>query len=316
MKKLEGKNVLITGASGFLGTHLAEHCHAEGAKIYGIDIRKSFNERIWAGFSEQGLVSETSEELLMNVKFDVVFHLAGSASVALSVQDPVVDFNSLLPPTLHFLAWIKKYCPETHFVLFSSAAVYGNPDLLPITENATPHPLSPYGIHKLLVEEMLFHYTRYYNLRSSVLRIFSAFGEGLRKQLFWDVMSRYRGAVETSADGDVAVELFGTGHESRDFIHGKDVARAAVLIALCDDNGNKFNVFNVAEGKETEIREAIEFLFSEANPTPQIGFKGVGRAGDPERWRADISKLKSIGFETSDDLRESLVNFYKWSMQQ
>ena len=316
MKKLDNKKVLITGASGFLGTHLAEHCHAEGANIFGIDIRKPFDEKIWMGFSEQGLLSDTSESLLIENDFDIIFHLAGGASVGLSVQDPAVDFNSLLPPTLTFLTWIKKYSAASHFVLFSSAAVYGNPDSLPIKENAVLHPLSPYGIHKLLAEDLLFHYSKYYNMKASVLRIFSAFGEGLRKQIFWDVMNRYRNALEKSADGKVDIELFGTGRESRDFIHGKDVARAAVLIALHTLNEDHFNIFNVAAGEETEIKEAIGYLFTNAQPTPAITFGGVNRTGDPERWQADVSKLKSIGFEPSGDVKNSLANFFTWCMAQ
>jgi len=315
-KRLDSKKVLITGASGFLGTYLAENCYQEGASIFGIDIRKPFNENIWSGFSEQGLVSETSESMLKENSFDIVFHLAGGASVGLSVQDPAVDFNNLLPPTLTFITWIKKFCPDTHFVLFSSAAVYGNPDALPVRETAVLHPVSPYGIHKLLAENMLFHYSRYYGFRASVLRIFSAFGEGLHKQIFWDVMTRYRNAVASSNDGRVKIELFGTGNESRDFIHGRDVAVAAVFIAACESTGNEFNVFNVATGNEITIKEAISYLFEHADPIPEISFNGVSRAGDPERWLADISRLRNIGFESNSDLKQSLGCFYKWCIAQ
>jgi UDP-glucose 4-epimerase len=316
MEGLANKKILITGASGFLGTYLAESCYQEGGAIFGIDIRKPFNENIWTGFSEQGLVSDTSESMLVENNFDIIFHLAGGASVGLSVQDPAVDFNNLLPPTLTFITWIKKFCPAAHFILFSSAAVYGNPDSLPVKETAVAHPVSPYGIHKLLAEDMLFHYSKYYGFRASVLRIFSAFGEGLHKQIFWDVMTRYRNAVASSDGSKVKIELFGTGNESRDFIHGRDVARAAVLIAVCESNGNQFNTFNVAAGNEIKIKEAISYLFEHADPVPEISFNGVSRAGDPERWLADISKLKSIGFESSCDIKQSLGYFYKWCIAQ
>ena len=159
---------------------------------------------------------------------------------------------------------------------------------------------------------MLFHYSKYYNLKTSVLRIFSAFGEGLRKQLFWDVMNRYRIALNNAGSGEVSVELFGTGRESRDFIHGKDVAMAAILVAVNTPDDNLFNVYNVAAGEQTEIRDAIKYLFANAIPAPKISFGGVNRAGDPERWQADISKLKSIGFQSCKNVRQSLGDFFNW----
>ena len=316
LMKLKDKKVLITGASGFLGTYLANTCFDEGGVLYGIDIKRPLSNNIWAGFSDTGVQSEATGLLFKDTTFDIIFHLAGSASVGLSVQDPIWDFDSLLPPTLKFLTWIKKYCPLAHFVLFSSAAVYGNPESLPIKETAQLHPISPYAIHKLLTETMVSHYSRYYGFKASVLRIFSAFGEGLQKQLFWDVMNRYKAGLTKSTVGPINVSLFGTGNESRDFIHAKDVAAAAVLIAASEETENNFNVYNVATGEEIKIKEAINCLFSKASPYPEIQFGGLNRIGDPERWRADISKLAGIGFESKVSVCESLSAVYTWCMEQ
>ena len=108
MKKLTGKKILITGASGFLGSYLAECCGDEGAELFGIDIRKPADESTWVAFSEQGLVSDTSEALLIENNFDIIFHLAGGANVGLSVQDPAVDFNYLFSANPYIYHLDKK----------------------------------------------------------------------------------------------------------------------------------------------------------------------------------------------------------------
>lgn len=314
MQKLFKKKVLITGASGFLGTSLAEACAKEGALLFGIDMRPPSDATIWSVYTINGLEGSDVEDLFYNNTFDIIFHLAGGASVAGSVVNPVKDFNSLLPPTLKLLQLVSKFSPSAHLVLFSSAAVYGNPTKLPVSESAAIVPLSPYGIHKALVEGMVEHYSRLFNLRSSVLRIFSAFGEGLRKQIFWDVMSRYEQALYQNPSF-IELSLFGTGNESRDLIYGKDVAKVAILIAANPIITKSFEVYNVANGQEIRIKKAVESLFNKASIKPKITFSGVTRAGDPERWEANISKLKGIGFEPSTSIEESLGNYYNWFME-
>ncbi len=315
MHNLKGKKILITGGSGFLGSHLAEACFLEKAILYGIDIYPPFNKNIWESFSTAGLVSEQCEELFKKNSFDIIFHLAGGASVSDSVQFPEKDFNTLLPVTFRLLHLIKKYSANTHLILFSSAAVYGNPDMIPVKETAPLHPMSPYGIHKVLVEEMVKYYTAYFDFRSSVLRIFSAFGEGLRKQLFWDVMCRYEKSLKENKNEKIILSLFGTGHESRDFIHGKDVAKAAILVATFEKANNSFCIFNVAGGEETNIKSAVECLFSKAEVIPLLTFTGATRVGDPERWRADISKIKQLGFKAQMELKDNLSGYYNWFME-
>ncbi len=317
MSKLLHKKVLITGASGFLATYLADACSAEGATLFGVDIRPPFNPTIWKVFLDNGLADDSVEYLFKDFEFDIIFHLAGSASVGASVQKPEADFLSLLPPTFKLIQLVSTYCAQAHFILFSSAAVYGNPDVLPITESSSVKPVSPYGIHKALVESMLNYYSKYYKIRSSTLRIFSAFGEGLRKQIFWDVMGRYKKSLAGNIRANSPIlELFGTGHESRDFIHSSDVAKAAILIALHNtEPENYFTVFNVANGVEVSIQQAIESLFLYANPDPRLVFSGNVRTGDPEKWCADISKLKSIGYNPNDELEKKLSSYFEWFMQ-
>jgi nucleoside-diphosphate-sugar epimerase len=317
MDNLLGKKILITGGSGFLGSYLAGACFSGGALLYGIDLRSPYNVNIWAMFCEDGLLSANAESLFRKHVFDIVFHLSGSASVSDSVQFPEKDFDSILPPTLKLIQLIKTYCPLTHLILFSSAAVYGNPEILPIEESAELHPVSPYGIHKALAENLIRYYGTCFGLQTSILRIFSAYGEGLRRQLFWDIMCRYEKALSENKSGkEIVLELFGTGHESRDFIHCKDVVKAAILIATSSKEKDYFNIFNVAGGKETNVKDAVDLLFSKAPVKPTIVFSGAARAGDPEKWRADIFFLKQLGFNTTISLENGLNSYYTWFMEK
>lgn len=313
MRNLRGKKVLITGASGFLGSYLARECHAQGAELYGIDI-KAPNSKHWNVFLECNVEAEAVHNMFKENIFDLIFHLAGGASVGESVSNPSRDFNLLLPPTLRLILLVREFCPETHFVLFSSAAVYGNPLRLPVKECDPVNPVSPYGIHKVLVEELLKFYSGFIGFRCSVLRVFSAYGEGLRKQLFWDVMNKYQKEVNQKPGKQVInIDLFGTGNESRDFIHAIDIAKCAVIIANNKpmEKGN-FDVFNLANEEEVKIYEAIDCLFSTANPKPDVNFIGTNRKGDPENWKGSIEKIKALGYSKSISLTEGLSNYHNW----
>jgi UDP-glucose 4-epimerase len=301
---IENKKILITGASGFIGSYLSELCYNNGAKLFGIDINKPHNYNVWQDFNDSGLNEESLTLLMMHHDFDFIYHLAGSASVPLSFKAPYQDFDSLLPPTLALLNCIKKYCPRAKLITFSSAAVYGNPEFLPINENSIKNPISPYGIHKALNENLIDYYSMFYEIDCSIIRIFSAFGEGLRKQLFWDVMKKYE-------QDNTKINLFGTGFETRDFIHVKDVVRAAVHISNLKNN-NFYNVYNVASGMETSILNAVSFLFSSQNSKPKIIFEGQNIKGNPVNWRADISKLQKTGFKINYPIDIELKKYFNW----
>lgn len=305
---IKNKRVLITGASGFIGYYLSELCEKNGALLYGIDRNKPRNENIWEDFSVNG-VSDSSIKLCMEKnRFDIIFHLAGSASVPLSFESPFLDFNSLVPPTLSLLQGIKEFCPKAKLITFSSAAVYGNPIKLPILEEDIRNPISPYGIHKAINEDLIRYYCNLYEINCSVLRVFSAYGEGLRKQLFWDIMKKY------NKDNSV-IEVYGTGNETRDFIHVKDVVRLALLTST--KNFQEFyNVFNVASGIETSVKDCLDFLFINANPKPQIVFQGQNRAGNPINWRADVSKLEEIGYQSKHHIEKELANYFNWFFEK
>ncbi|WP_218081024.1 NAD-dependent epimerase/dehydratase family protein [Anthocerotibacter panamensis] len=302
------ETILITGGSGFLGSQLALRCIASGYRIIGIDRRPPAQPELWSKFTVQPVIEVDWGSFLQGEVLKTCFHLAASASVPLSVQNPYTDFQSLLPGTASLLSYIIRSQKACHLVLFSSAAVYGNPQMLPVEESAQAQPLSPYGVHKYLAEQLLQSYSAIYGITGSILRIFSAYGAGLRRQLFWDILHKYWAALAT---GTPQIELFGTGQESRDFIHSQDVAQAALLVGEHPRLG-QVQIVNVANGCEVTIAEAVAALLASATLPVQVKFTGQARVGDPSRWVADVRCLQALGYEPQITLKSGLVEYFRW----
>jgi UDP-glucose 4-epimerase len=188
-------------------------------------------------------------------------------------------------------------------VVLSSAAVYGNAQTLPISENAVLAPISPYGYHKCMVEQMGQEFWRVYGLPVVFGRIFSAYGAGLRRQVVWDILQK---AQHSRAQGEPFC-LSGTGDETRDFIHVSDVARA--LLCLLDHADMRATAYNIASGLSVTIRTLAQLIVRRmASPSP-ITFDGQIRPGDPLYWQADVSALAALGFRCEVDLATGLGEY-------
>jgi UDP-glucose 4-epimerase len=288
----EPRGVLITGASGFLGTWLSNAAYDQGFELIGVDRVAPPRPEIFSAFATENCERTDFAALVGSRKLDAAFHLAGGASIAQSLENPLGDFETLLPGTVALLIYLGRHQRDAHLVFFSSAAVYGNPSTLPVPETAPAKPISPYGIHKAAAEFIIEHYARLFGLRASLLRVFSAYGEGLRKQVVWDICQRILTAQKR---GEQAISLRGTGTETRDFIYAADIARAAFVIAKRPPwSGTQ--VLNVGSGEETSIRALAETIVRCLDTKLGIVFDGVRRPGDPVNWRADINRLTALGF--------------------
>jgi UDP-glucose 4-epimerase len=276
--------VLVTGAAGFLGRYLLAECKNAGFPVIGLDKRPASEPGHWAQFVVGACEDVLFENLFCSADIKAIFHLAGGSSVPLSRTNPFDDFMTLLPGTAKIAHFARTQ--KAKLILFSSAAIYGNPVHLPVCENSSPQPISPYGVHKYLAEVLLKEYSRLWDLSVKVLRPFSAYGPGLRRQLFWDV-----GRRAAHASNDVkSITLFGTGSETRDFIYASDLARAALHV-MRSPAVESFEVFNVGTGIESSVSEAVKLLLHELDMDLEVNFDGNTRAGDPIAWRADMSKL-------------------------
>ncbi|MGN0559356.1 MAG: NAD-dependent epimerase/dehydratase family protein [Acutalibacteraceae bacterium] len=296
------KRVLVTGAKGFIGSHIYRLYREKGYEVTGWDIT-------YEDTSECMLVDmrdfDTVRCQLSAAKPDIIIHCAGLADVRKSVENPEIDYESNVTAThnLLFALLSEKQC-NCRVVFLSSAAVYGNPDRLPISEDAPLNPLSPYALHKIMCENICRFFHTHHNLDVKIVRIFSAYGIGLKKQLFWDMACKVK--------KEQRLNMFGTGNESRDYINIADLVNAVRIIAEKAPFGEL--VYNVANGEEVTIRQAVE-LFAKYSNTKEINFNGVVREGEPLNWCADISKLANLGYKKSVCIEDGIKGYVEWGQE-
>jgi len=296
--------ILIVGSKGFIGSHLFDYLSdQDNYEIWGCDVVTDYTAKNYF------LIDSTNadfEEPFQQHEFDVCVNCSGAASVPDSLIHPLRDFYLNTVYVFQLLETIKKFSAKCKFLNISSAAVYGNPKVLPVTETAALQPLSPYGYHKSQAENICEEFYRFYHLKTCSLRIFSAYGNGLKKQLFWDIALK---SVSTNH-----LILFGTGKESRDFIHIHDITRAIeLLIEKADFNGS---VYNVANGVEITIDMAARKLLDLLSWKGKLQFDGHERTGDPRNWRADISKIVALGYKQRIDIHSGLKSYSDWLREE
>jgi len=297
------RTVIITGVAGFLGRYIAREFLRAGWRVLGLDDVAPENAPHGIDFVRLRLPSPALDQLLLDARPAACIHAAGRASVALSLQDPGADFRDGVVLTFHLLDALRRCAPRCRFVFLSSAAVYGNPSALPVAETHPTVPLSPYGFHKRQCELLIEEFYRVYALPALAVRIFSAFGPGLRRQVVWDICER---ALVTRS-----LLLHGTGAESRDFVHAGDVARA--LTHLVEHAAGEAEIYNLGSGIETTVRDLATRLMAMLRLPVVPEFDGQQTPGDPLHWRADITRLRALGFTPEMALEDGLRDVAAWS---
>ncbi len=291
--------ILIIGSKGFIGTHAIKHFQKQGREVWGSDVMVDYTSERYC------LIDSTNADfhaIFENIPLDVCINCSGAASVPDSLNHPLRDYTLNTVNVFKILDAIRQYQPTCKFINLSSAAVYGNPSVLPIKETSNLYPLSPYGWHKLQAEEICQEFYSFYKIPTCSLRIFSAYGEGLKKQLFWDLAQKIQ--------SNSTIKLFGTGEESRDFIHVSDLIKAIEIIIL--KSNFKGEKINVANGKEIKIKDIVKCFYSNWDNKIEYSFSGEERKGDPNNWVADIDILKSMGYTSQLDIEEGLKKYYEW----
>ena len=293
------KKILVIGSKGFIGTEAIRYFQSQKYAVAGCDITAGDNSTDYFQVESN---EPNYNEIFRQARPDLCLNASGAASVPISFDEPFMDFQLNVINVLRMLEAIRLESPEIAFINVSSAAVYGTPSQLPVRENDRIAPISPYGWHKRQSEIICREYADLYNLRTCSVRVFSAYGPGLKKQLFWDLYQKTR-------KGKV-IELLGTGEESRDYIFVEDLVRASQTIA----GNSKLNgeIINVATGVETTIKEAATNFIEVLGWDGGISFSGSKRKGDPENWCADISKINEMGYSSEFSLDAGLKVYCRW----
>ena len=290
--------ILIIGSKGFIGSH-ALHYFSQAHSVFGADIVNDYNT---PNYFQVDATNADFASIFSNHQYDVCINCSGAASVPLSFENPLRDYELNTHNVFKILYAIKQHQPNCKFINLSSAAVYGNPQYQPIDEKHPVNPISPYGRHKLYAEQICREFYELYDIATISLRIFSAYGPGLKKQFFWDLHKK--------ATLHNTVELWGTGNESRDYIFIDDLVHGIETVmnkALFDGTA-----INVANSCEVKIKNAASIFFQNYPKQKQFTFKGNIREGDPTNWKAETSKLKALGYRSKVSITQGLKQYILW----
>lgn len=292
--------LLIIGSEGFIGSHCVEYFLNTGLDVYGIDFKDI--PRCNYNYSKILPQETNNETLLKSIQPDVCLFAAGSASVNSSYHYPLIDLKTNSLHVFYLLDSIRKYSPNCKFINLSSAAVYGNPALLPVNEESPVQPISPYGWHKYYSELICKEFSTIYNIQTCSIRPFSVYGPRQTKLLFWDIYQKTRNTK--------SIELFGTGNETRDYIFITDMVKAIhLIISKAVMSGESYNI---ASGESHSIAFISQLFLKTLNYKGALCFNHKTKPGDPNNWSSDINKIKEMGYSQSINISTGLTLYSKW----
>jgi UDP-glucose 4-epimerase len=298
------KRVLITGAYGFLGRHTAALFKEKDYEVVGIGHGHWGFEKPGEFGIDEWIEADVDQEGLSHItgQIECVIHCAGGSSVGHSLTYPLREFQRTVNSTIQLLEFIRTTYPSAHVIYPSSAAVYGDqPDVL-LSERCPAAPLSPYGFYKKIVEDLCESYALNFSIPVVVIRFFSIYGAGLQKQLLWDGCNKM-------CSGDKKVQFYGTGKETRDWLHVKD---ASELIYLMASSPGKFNIVNGGTGIRISVEKILSMLSEQLETTSEIIMGNENRPGDPKHYWADMSRVKELGWQAKILIEDGLQEYVQW----
>jgi nucleoside-diphosphate-sugar epimerase len=304
---------LVTGAAGFIGSHLSEYLVAQGFEVVGIDcFVDNYSASIKASnikdlksqrrfeFSDQSLLDADLSALLDGV--DLVFHQAALPGVRTSWggQFKVYTDNNILGTQT--LLEACKDRPIKKIVYASSSSVYGDTTDLPMRESSLPSPVSPYGVSKLAAEHLCWLYFQNFGVPVVSLRYFTVYGPRQRPDMAFHRFFRW--ALE-----DRPLEVYGDGKQSRDFTHVSDIVTANWLAA---ERAAPGEVFNIGGGSQTTLSQVIESVREMVGRDLAVHYMETEK-GDVRHTFADMSKAEELlGYKPGVPIQEGLETEFEW----
>lgn len=305
---MKNKNILITGGLGFIGSNISNKL-LENNQVTIIDNLSTGKINYINNDYAQNLIlikkDLNSLDLNTHLKdIDYVFHLAAMVSVPLSVKNPIICNMENVTTTVNLLnACVKNNVKK--IIFSSSSAVYGENKNIPLKENESPMPTSPYAASKASCELYLKSFYESYGLNYTALRYFNVFGP---KQ---DKNSPYAAVIPNFINAILENKqpvIYGDGKQTRDFVYVDDVAEANIKACESDFNG----IINIASGKRISINNLYEIVQKTLESEIKVKYLPK-RDGDIKHSHADISNMKKINLEIkNDDFEKQLIETINW----
>ena len=287
--------ILITGVCGFVGNNLYLKLKKKN-EIIGIGRKNRNYKNKYKNIIEK----EITHKNLVNLNFkpNVIIHCAGSGSVTKSIQNPKIDYEKNVNTTKELIKFISELTKKPKVIMFSTAAVYGNS----CEKNKKQlKPISPYGKNKLKSENILLKKSKKFKFKLIILRFYSIYGVGLKKQLIWDVCEKINNKINI---------FYGSGNETRSWINIKDVNR---LIQFLIKKRSIINqTLDISGNDIVKNKFLIKKLFKILHINKVPYFNKKNKKGDPIDQIFNNSILKNLGWKPKINLSNGLKEYVQW----
>jgi len=305
-------NIFVTGGAGFIGSVLVNSLLDKNNQVTIFDYFSNSSEKKILPLLEKGakLVKGDIRDfdlLKKSIKdCDIVVHLAAKIDVDESIKSPEVTNEVNVTGSVNLL----RACVENkikNVIAFSSAAVYGNPTKLPLTEESTTNPLSPYGASKLAMEHYMHAFSHSYEINSLILRVFNVYGQG-QSDAYAGVITKFLNNILQNKP----LVIFGDGSNTRDFVSVDDVVDV-IQYSIDNMEGKKGNHYNIASGKHISIKELAELMLSISGKNLEIKYESA-KKGDIAQSQTLIALAKQdLGFLPRVELKDGLKKLFQIS---
>jgi len=303
--------ILVTGGGGFQGSHLVEalikkghqvsilSTYSEASKMNLANVLSKIN-LIWGSVTDRETVDKSVRG------HDVVFHLAAHINVDESLRDPSVFVHANIVGTSNVLDAVRKN--GNRLILTSSCEVYGDGHELKkgekLSETSELKPNSPYAASKASADRIAYSYYKSFGTDVTIIRPFNIYGERQKNGTFGALIPILVAKAMRGED----LTVFGDGHAERDYTHVSDVIQAYTIVL--NNKELKGKTINFASGTNTSVKEIAEYI---AKKFKVKVVNGSARPGEVERFPADITLAKSLGFSPRVDIWEGIDRYIKWA---
>ena len=307
--ELKGKNILVTGGAGFIGSHIVDRLSLEN-KVTVLDnlymgtlsnLEKSKDRinfvkgDILDGALVKGIVGEV----------EYIFHLAAHVGNIKSIEEPHFDMDVNIRGTLNLL----EACRDSNikrFVYTSSAAIFGEAKYLPIDEEHPLNPESPYAVSKLSAEKYCFAFHKVYGIPTTTLRYFNAYGPRQDTSEYANAIAIFLSKVRDNKP----ITIYGDGKQTRDFLFIEDIVKANVLAATRPAAVGE--ILNIATGQSASVKQLVDIILQISGRKSHDIVYAAPRAGEVRDSRANIAKAKELlGYTPRTSLEEGLLSTWK-----
>jgi UDP-glucuronate 4-epimerase len=313
--KTDKKTILVTGAAGFIGSHLCERLLADDSKIVAVDNFDDFYDPAVKRQNITECVKNKNFELIeadirdkaamdkaVGGGIDIIVHLAARAGVRPSIANPVLYADVNINGTLVLLEAAKKH-NVNKFIFGSSSSVYGNNKKIPFVESDNvDFPISPYAATKKACELICHTYYHLYNIDITCLRFFTVYGPRQRPDL---AIHKFARLIEAGK----SIPIYGDGSMERDFTYIDDIINGVVAaMQKCDG----YRIYNLGESRPVSVNELVAKLENALGKKAERDYQPT-QPGDVNRTYADVTKAVSeLGYSPATKIEDGLAQFVKW----